>query len=107
LLQHLRCARRSILDPFGNLGGDFGNILLLGNQGVRLLSGKPLFLGGGCRLAGDFTLGGGGPFQRLGGAGQLANFDRLLPPPGVGQLGFDLGPRLVDRRLSFFGGLLP
>ena len=41
---------------------------------------RPFVLGGFAGFLGDFSLGSGGPFERFGGAGQLADFDRLLPP---------------------------
>ena len=55
----------------------------------------------------DLALGGTGPFKSFRGAGQLAHFDGLLSPPGVGELGFDLSLRLLDRGECFLRSVMP
>ena len=98
-----------VFHAFRRLFGDTLDLGLFLGEHLGVFFRKPLIFGGFRGVLGERSFGRGGSFQRLGGAGQFADFDGQFPSLGVGQLGgdfggrlFDLGVRLGDRLFSSF-----
>ncbi len=91
---------------FGNAVGHLGDVLLLVDELLSPFLTESRLLGGCVGLLGNASLGRGGSFERLGGAGQLARFHSQLTPLGIGKLRFDFGECSLQRLGCRFGRTL-
>ena len=91
---------RGVLHAFRRFLGDAFDFGLFLREPFGVFFRQPLVLGGFGGVLGERPLGGGGSFERLGGAGEFTDFDGQFTAFRIGQLGGDFSRRLFHLRVG-------